>query len=1130
MSSFEVRRPAWCALLAAASTLLALLSVIGVQPALAQSAYLRISTSDAPTNLPPGGKGTVVVNVTNLGDATLGTGTVIADKLPAGLTVTAVVAARANQFSETPSEDLECSIVSATEVRCADLNYLLPPLTGLKMVIQVKVGTQVAGANRVEATSGTVKTVAEQPVKISAEPAPFEIEKYALEPEEEGGGADVRAGSHPFQLITSLGVTETGKEEPVSLTKNLKFSLPPGLIGNPNATKQCSQTDFNTILPGPINLCGPETAVGEAQVTIEEPTGFSTGPQARTVPIFNLEPAPGEPARFGLVVEKDPVVLDTAVRTGSDYGIVVTASSSSEVAGLISSTVSFWGVPGDSRHNSQRGWNCAANGELVGGPAACEAQQKKEAEVQQTEKAEGKEPAPFLALPTSCGMQLAAPAQIQSWVPGAQYTPAFQSEFSESLESCNLLPFNPSISVRPETQSGSSPTGLAVDVEVPQPETPEGLAESAVRSTTVALPEGIELSPAAAGGLLACSASQVGFIGGNESSQTENDQFSPELASCPDAAKVGTVSIESPDLANPLTGGAYLATQDTNPFKSPLVLYLIARDPVSGVLVKLAGSVSPNGSTGQLVSTFANTPQVPFKSLKLNFFGGGRASLSTPPGCGTYTTTSSFTPWSGNPAATPSAAFSISSGPGGGGCTSEPFAPTFQAGVTSNQAGAFSPFTLTIGNPDGDQALGTLTMHLPSGAAALLSSVTPCPEPSASENACGSESLIGHSSASSGLGGEPYTLPGSVYLTGPYKGAPFGLSVVTPAVAGPFNLGDVTVRSTINVNPETAAVTITSDPFPTIIKGVPTQLKQINVTVDRPSFEFNPTNCNPMSVTGTLTGAKGASANVASPFQVANCASLPFTPKLTATAGGQASKADGASLNVLVTSAGLGQDNIAKVDLTLPQVLPSRLSTIQKACVLVIFEANPAACDEGSVIGKATISTPVLKSPLMGPAYLVSHGGAAFPDVEFVLQGEGITLVLDGKTDIKKGITYSRFEATPDAPFTSFITELPTGPHSALTAYVPASKKYSLCGTPLVMPTEITAQSGAVIRQTTNIVPTGCNGVASYKVSRAQQLAKALKLCHKKKSKAKRRACERQAHKKYGPKKSKKVKSKSKKR
>jgi hypothetical protein len=409
----------------------------------------------------------------------------------------------------------------------------------------------------------------------------------------------------------------------------------------------------------------------------------------------------------------------------------------------------------------------------------------------------------------------------------------------------------------------------------------------------------------------------------------------------------------------------------------------------------------------------------------------------------------------------------------------------------------------------------------------LLSTLTPCPEPPAGQEwACGAESLIGQSSAESGLGGEPVTLPGEVYLTVGYGGAPFGLLVITPAVAGPFNLGDVDVRSRIEVNPNTAAVSIVSDPFPQFVRGVPVQLKQIDVTVDRSAFEFNPTNCNPTSITGVLTGAQGASGQVSSPFQVAGCQSLPFAPKLTAIAAGKGSKADGTSLKVTVTSGGVNatgvvQAGIAKVDLQLPLALSSRLPTLQKACPEQIFNANPASCDEGSVIGNATIHTPVLKNPLTGPAYLVSHGGAAFPDVEFVLQGEGITLVLDGKTDIKDGVTYSRFESTPDAPFTVFETDLPAGPHSVLTPNVPEKDDFSLCKASLAMPTEITGQNGAVIKQTTKIAVSGCNGVLpskTIKPTKAQLLAKALKACRKDKHKHKRTACEKQARKKYAAK------------
>jgi hypothetical protein len=303
------------------------------------------------------------------------------------------------------------------------------------------------------------------------------------------------------------------------------------------------------------------------------------------------------------------------------------------------------------------------------------------------------------------------------------------------------------------------------------------------------------------------------------------------------------------------------------------------------------------------------------------------------------------------------------------------------------------------------------------------------------------------------------------------------------------------------------------------------------VTVDRPGFEFNPTNCTPMTVSGTLGAYEGSTAPVSSSYAATNCASLPFKPKLTASAGGHGSKVGGTGFDVTLTSAGLGQAGIAKVFLTIPKILPSRLTTIQKACVDKVFEANPAACDEGSLIGKATIHTPVFKNPLTGPAYLVSHGNAAFPDVEFVLQGEGVTIILDGKTDIKKGVTYSRFESSPDAPFTSFETSLPAGPHSALTINTEEGKNYDICAKKVTMPTVLTGQNGAVVTQTTSVAISGCGAVKGFKVSRAQQLTKALKACRKqfKHNKGKRAACEAKAKKKFGTKKKAKKRAKKKK-
>jgi hypothetical protein len=1116
-----------------AGVLLAGLASVAASTAFAAGAWWRLSSAAAPTNLQPASESQLVVSATDFGyeevKASAAHPIEIVDHLPAGLEVGAE-GVRA-KFLSNP---ISCPQHSGQLVVC-ELPSAVPAYEGVELKIAVKVtaaeGSTLENEATVEGGEGAIagQTLSKAVRVASAKPA-FGVEKYELTPEDAEGKPDTQAGSHPFQLTTTFDL-DTALEynhhsehleatAPV-LPRNLHFVLPPGLLGNPKltVTPQCSSVDFATIAYDATNLCKSETAVGVARVTINEPNVFG-GVITETVPVFNLVPAPGEPARFGLEVDKVPVVFNTAVRTGKDYAVEVSVENASQAAALLETQVTFWGVPGEEIHDSSRGWECIGGGHYDRGAEPAKPCQP----LGRTE------PPAFLTLPTSCAATPTTSVQGESWPQGPHNdvvsTLAASYRFPAALENCDLLAFSPSIAVEPETHAASTPTGLTVTVKVPQESTVagNGLAESDVNATTVALPEGVLASPAAANGLAACLASGIGLEGqllGSsqlEDEQLENDHFSSLAGTCPGESKIGTVKIETPLLEHELTGGIYLAEQDTNLSEQKLVLYLVAEDPVSGVRVKLAGDVHVDPSTGQLTSTFQNTPPEPFEELTLSFFGGAGASQSTPAQCGTYTTQAAFDPWSGTSAVGVSSSFEVTSGPERGGCSDpQPFAPSFQAGSLDDEAGAFTQFSLTIGHPDADQWLGGLTMHLPPGVAALLSTVTPCAEPPAGrEWACGPESLIGHSSASSGLGGSPYTLAGNVYLTVGYDNAPFGLLVVTPANAGPFHLGDVDVRSRIDVDPTTAAVTVTSDPFPTYVKGVPVQLKQIDVTVDREGFELNPTNCQQTAIAATLTSSGGASEPVSSPFQVGDCAKLPFAPKLTASTGAQASKANGAALDVKVTSAGLGQANIAKVDLQLPIALPSRLSTIQKACPEAVFVANPAGCDEGSNIGYATIHTPVLKSPLTGPAYLVSHGGAAFPDVEFVLQGEGILLILDGKTDIEKGITYSRFEATPDAPFTSFETFLPTGPHSALTAYVPASHNFNLCGTPLAMPTEITGQNGAVIRQTTNIAVNGCATV--HPLTSSKLLARALKTCKQDKNKRKRLACERLARKRYGKK------------
>jgi hypothetical protein len=590
------------------------------------------------------------------------------------------------------------------------------------------------------------------------------------------------------------------------------------------------------------------------------------------------------------------------------------------------------------------------------------------------------------------------------------------------------------------------------------------------------------------------------------------------------------VEIETPLLTDHLKGSVYLAEQDNNPFGSLLALYVTAA--ADGVSIKVAGKVEADPRTGQLTTTFENTPQLSFSDFKLDFFGGPRAPLVTPSSCGTYTTTSSLTPWSAPQsglAATPSYSFQILSGTGGAPCAAPGFTPSFTAGTTNNQAGGFSPFTLTMSRNDGEQNLGTVSTRMPPGLVGMLSKVPLCGEPQASAGTCPTASQIGHVTV--GVGTGPYPLqtpePGKpedpVFLTGPYKGAPFGLSIVVPAEAGPFNLDEngkpVVVRATINVDPSTAQITVTSDPLPQILQGIPLQIRTVNVSIDKGGFIFNPTSCEPQSVAGTLTSTQGATAGVSSGFQATNCAVLKFAPKFAASTKATTSKANGASLTVKLTYPSTPQGteaNIARVKVDLPKQLPSRLTTLQKACTAAQFEANPAGCPAASVVGHAKAITPILPVPLEGPAYFVSHGSEAFPSLIVVLQGYGVTVDLVGSTFISNaGITSSTFKTVPDVPVGSFELTLPQGKYSALASNLPAADKGSLCGQTLKMPTAFVAQNGAEIHESTAIGVTGCAKARKATPTRTQKLARALKACHKKHG-SKRASCEKAARQKYG--------------
>jgi hypothetical protein len=1131
--------------------LISLVALVGATPAMAETEtetlapVWNVRAVVAPANLPPGGKGVVLVMATNLGD-TLASATAdsirISAKLPAGVRATSI------NYDEHADSVAERRLVTCDPetLTCEATSGKVVIYEPLVVVIHVHVEPDAhSGPIEMSVSGGGAAPVsASDPLTVSDAPTGFGVERFEMQPLNADGSLDTQAGSHPFQFTTTLalhqGIAEQELSEgevesvpaPLAFPKDLTFDLPPGLIGDPSAVPQCPLHDFQGI-QGRGKECPPDTQVGVV-TTFLSVYGTSSGPYYRpwliiSEPVYNLEPSVGEPARFGFTVKFTgtvPVYLDTGVRTGGDYGVTVSVDNVSQQVYFVGSQLSFWGDPGDPRHDLARttginGSGCLESNEF--GVDGC------------TETSESKQ-VPFLSLPASCsGLSnpFTATMQATSWAEPTAPVPDTYSLRNSSDEplgmtGCNRLPFNPSISVAPDSEQGSTPTGLTVGVHVDQTAAlnPTGLTEADVKNTTVALPAGVQLSPSAADGLQACSLSQIGFTGVNP--ETGADEFTPGAPSCPDASKVATVSIKTPLLPNELKGAVYLAAPQNfaglpqNPFSSLIAMYLVAEDPVSGTLVKLPGKVTPNPETGQLVSTFEDTPQLPFEDLELHFFGSARAPLATPALCGSYTTQASFTPSTENPPAESASSFDIDSGPNGAPCADPlPFAPSLVSDTTNIQAGAFSDLETTLGREDGQQNIQSVVLHYPPGLSGLLSGVKLCGEAEANAGTCGPESEIGETIVSVGLGNDPFTVTGGrVYITGPYQGAPFGLSIVNPAKAGPFDLQEgrpVVVRAKIEVNPITAALTITTDssgPYaiPHIIEGIPLQIKHVNVLVNRPGFTFNPTNCTPTAITGSIQSAEGASSPVSVPFQVTNCAALKFAPKFAVSTSGKTSKANGASLVTKLSypNAPQGSEaNIHEVKVELPKQLPSRLTTLQKACTNAQFGANPAGCPSASVIGHAIVHTPLLPVALEGPAIFVSHGGEAFPSLTMVLQGYGVTIDLVGTTFISKaGVTSTTFKAAPDQPFSTFELTLPEGKFSALTALG------NLCTEKLVMPTEFVGQNGMELHQNTKIGVTGCAKKKS--LTRAQKLAAALKVCHKK-AKGKRASCEKRARKKYGP-------------
>jgi hypothetical protein len=1097
-----------------------------------------------PSKAPGEATGTIIVDVFNVGAGASHGSVTVTDTLPEG--VTAIEAGglvdlpgAGKLIPEISSEQWACTgnapgespravgkFQPATVVTCSNVFAEFQggggaPTTdhpqGSNVQPQVAIVVEAGGAasglsNHVTIAGGgaPAPASAEDPITVSSETPPFGFVSWDGWFSNPDGSLDTQAGSHPYEATFSFDLAEVLLHEPAFLSgaggepRDIEVRLPPGLVIDPLAVPQCTREALAAEKCPATSQVGVLTAYFSEQVT-------------QAFRLFNLVPPPGVPGEIGFNFEGIKVLFDGAVRSGSDYGITTHINQVPQ-RHVVSVVTTLWDVPGEASHDRWR--SGALGGCTPGTNVACQHQESPITK-------------PFFTLPTACGKLAPTFIRAPTWhstsvVSEKMYELHDSSGNPSQITGCEHLSFGPLISTEPDTARADTPAGLTVEVKPPVGglEEPEGLGTSDIQDTSVTLPEGFVINPGQAAGLQACRLSEAHVGDGNDGP-----------AVCPSASKVGTVTIKSPLIEQAaekqFEGNVYVLQSN------PPELKLLVAASADGVNLKLVGVAHLDGQTGRITTKFEGTPELPFTDFKLSFSGGAQAALDTPSQCGTYTTTSDFTPWSSPfiADAFPTAAFAITEGPGGGACPSDPlpFSPSMIAGSTTDQAGAFTNFSLLLQRGDGQQRIEKLQFREPAGLAGLISQVPLCPEPQAAQGACSAASHIGHAVVTSGPGPYPLVIPqpgepeAPIYLTGPHEGAPFGLSIVTPVIAGPFNLGTIITRAKIEVDPHTAQITITTDPLPQIVDGVPTDLRSVNSIIDRPGFLFNPTNCNPQEFTGTATSAGGtATAPLASHFGVGSCQSLKFKPKFSVAASGRNSKAGGASLDVKVAypSEPQGSEaNIAKVKVDLPKQLPSRLTTLQKACTAAQFDTNPAGCPAASVVGHAVVHTPVLPVPLEGPVYFVSNGGEAFPNLIMVLQGYGVRVDLVGDTFINKaGITSSTFNATPDVPFSMFELTLPQGPYSALATDVPAKAQYSLCGQKLSMPTELVAQNGAAIDQSTRVGVTGCAKKKS--LTRAQKLAAALRACHKK-TKAKRASCEKAAHKRYGPA---KVKKKAKKK